>query len=136
MPKSSQTPGSVLLSLMDDYQLNPYSLAKNIKLSYSAVRQIISGKTKVTVPTAMRLAKFFGQTSIYWLGLQQDTDLRLAQEDKKLAKVIKGIVKVKKPTAQAKAKPGRGKKTTLAGKRKAAARVPGAKPASRGRKAK
>jgi len=135
MPKSSQTPGSVLLSLMADYQLNPYSLAKNIKLSYSAVRQIISGKTKVTVPTAMRLAKFFGQTSTYWLDLQQNTDLRLAQEDKKLAKVIKGIDKVKKPTAQAKAKakakakPGR----KPAGKRKAA---PRAKSASRGRKAK
>ena len=124
MAKSSQTPGSVLVSLMTRYELNPYALAKEIKLSYSAVRQIVSGKSKVSVPTAFRLAKYFDTKTTYWLDLQRDADICEAEKDKKLAAVLKGISK-----AKAGARPA--KKAALSDKRKRAAKVPGAKPASR-----
>jgi plasmid maintenance system antidote protein VapI len=61
MPKS-QTPATVLQSFMDEYQLNPFSLSKEIHLSNSAVRLLVIGKSKVTVHIALRLARLFGQT--------------------------------------------------------------------------
>ena len=131
MPKSTQTTASVLMALMDEYQLNPFSLSKEINLSHSSVRQIIIGKSKVTVPTALRLAKFFDQSSDYWLDLQRADDIREAQNNKELIAIVKGISKAKKPAVKSKAQGKTTRKTTLSGKRKAAAKVPGAKTASR-----
>jgi antitoxin HigA-1 len=96
MPKT-QTPATVLQSLMDEYQLNPFSLAKAINLSNSAVRLLVIGKSKVTVPTALRLAKFFGQTPAYWLDLQREADISEASKDKELQDILKAIPKAKKP---------------------------------------
>ena len=130
MPKSAQTPASVLQSLMDEYQLNPFSLSKAINLSNSAVRLLVIGKAKVTVPTALRLAKLFGQTPGYWLDLQREADLNEASKDQNFQDILKGIAKAKKPEAP---KPGTakkpGKQQSLSDKRKKAAKVPGTKPA-------
>jgi len=106
MPKS-QTPATVLQSLMDEYQLNPFSLAKSINLSNSAVRLLVIGKSKITVLTALRLSKFFGQTPDYWLDLQREADLIEASKDKELQDVLDSIAKAKKPAAP---KPGTAEK--------------------------
>ena len=125
MPKTLQTPASVLKALMDDYQLNPFSMSKKIGLSTSALRQISMGHTGITIPTALRLAKFFGQPPSFWLDLQLQVDMQAAANDKNLQKILGGIPMAEEP----KVKPA--KKTTLVDKRKKAAKVPGAKPASR-----
>jgi addiction module HigA family antidote len=131
MPKTTQTPSSVLSSLMDEYQLNPFSLSKEISLSHSAVRLIANGKGKISVATAFRLAKYFGQTPEYWLDLQRTSDLNKAKNDSNLMAVISSITKAKKPAAGSKSKGRPAKKTTLSDTRKKAAKVPGAKTASR-----
>ena len=112
MPKAAQTPVAALKSIMDEYQLTPYALSKAITLSNSAVQQILKGRTKITVSTALRLSKFFGQPTAYWLDLQREADLSEAAKDKELSSVLKGIAKVQKPAqkkakekAKAKAKP-------------------------------
>ena len=135
MPKAPQTPGSVLKSLLDEYQLNPSSLSKLIGLSNSAVRQIVIGKSGITVPTALRLSKFFGQSPAFWLDLQLQADMQAAANDKELQDSLKAIPKAKKPTASSKGKAQTKpvKKETLADKRKKAEKIPGAKPA-RGRR--
>jgi addiction module HigA family antidote len=104
MAKSKQTPGTVLSSLLDEYQLNPNSLAKAINLSQSGVRQIITGKSKLSVPTALRLSKYFGETPEYWLDLQRNMDLNEAANDTELQSVLQGITKIRKPTAKGKTK--------------------------------
>ena len=133
MPKSAQTPVFVLKSLMDDYQFTAFSLAKAIKLCNSAVQQIIKGKNKITVSTALRLGKLFGQTPIFWLDLQREADLSEAANDKELSSVLKSISKAQKPSAQPKAKATvkTVKKNTLSDKRKTAAKVPGSRPAKK-----
>jgi len=131
MQKSAKTPSSVLVSLMDEYGLNPYTVAKEIGMSYSAVRMIALGNIKISAPTALRLAKYFGNTPSFWLSLQQETDLAEAGKDKNLQASLKTIKKAVKqaPSSKAAVKPR--KKTTLTDKRKAAAKVPGSKPVSR-----
>ena len=143
MPKTNQAPAIVLNSLIEKYQLNPFSLSKAISLNYSTVHQILKGKAKITVPTALRLAKFFGQPSVFWLDLQRETDLIEAAKDKKLSAVLKGISKVKKssarvpaarkPVSKTKAKAKPVKRNTLPAKRKTAARTSVAKSARRKR---
>ena len=108
MPKSPQTPATVLKSLLDEYQLNPFSLSKQIGLSASAVRQIVVGKSGISVPTALRLSKFFGQPVAFWLDLQWQADLQAAKNDAALQDALKAIPKAKKAAAPAPA-PSKGK---------------------------
>ena len=133
MPKTQQTPASVLSTLMEEYQENPFSLSKKIGLNTSSVRNIVMGKSGVSVPAALRLSKFFGQCPSFWLDLQLQADMQKAATDKELQSALKEIPKAKKPAAPVKAKPqGKNAKTnTLAEKRKKAAKVPGDKPAKR-----
>ena len=134
MVKSSKTPSSALVSLMEEYGLNPNSLSKEIGLPYATIRMLVFGKAKFSAPTALRLAKFFGNAPAFWLSLQQDADLIEAEKDKKLQSALKKIKKAVKQAPKPKAAVKPGGKTTLSDKRKAAAKVPGAKPASRKRK--
>jgi addiction module HigA family antidote len=95
MPKP-QLPTSVLQSLMDEYQLNPFSLSKELHLSNSVVRMLVMGRANISVSTALRLTKFFGQTPAYWLDLQREADLNEASRDKELQDILKAIPKAKK----------------------------------------
>jgi len=123
---------------MNEYQLNPFSLSQKIGLSNSSIRQILMGNSGISVPTALKLAKFFGQCPSYWLDLQLQADIKEAENNKELQKILKGISKAVKPAASIKGKSiaKSGKTNTLADKRKKAAKVPGAKPASRKRSSK
>jgi addiction module HigA family antidote len=69
---------------MDEHQVNPFSLSKAISLSSSSVRQIVTGKSKISVPTTLRLAKFFGHTPDFLLDLQRETELYNAGKDNEL----------------------------------------------------
>ena len=133
MPKAQQTPASVLVSLMEEYHLTPFSLSKQVGLSNSLIRQITIGKSGISVSTALRLAKFFGQCLSFWLDLQLQADIQAALNDKALQAALKGIKKAvkPKPSVKEKAKSKPSKKPTLADKRKKAAKIPGSKPVSR-----
>jgi addiction module HigA family antidote len=153
MQRNSQTPGTVLKGLLEKHDLNCNRLAKAINMSNAMVRLLILDKSPISVPAAFRLAKFFKTQPEYWLALQMKYDMSKAASDKKLAKEVSAISDVskfsfvrkphaskpgRKPGRKAAVKkaPGRGrKKATLADKRKAAGRAPGAKPA-RGRRPK
>jgi addiction module HigA family antidote len=151
MAKKLQAPGAYLTQLLDKYNLNPFKLSKEIKLSQSAVRLITIGKTKISVPVAMRLSKYFSTNPEFWLQMQMKWDIAEASKDKSLTKIVKSITKVKKSTGAGKkpaakkpaAKKTTGKKKTVAAKKPGAAKKkatragkPARKPAvKRGRKA-
>ena len=118
---------------MDEYGLNPNTLAKELYLSYSATRMIILGKIKITAPTALRLAAYFGNSPDFWLSLQQEEDLAKAAKDKNLQSDLKKIKRAVKKPAKVKASVKPRRKTTLSDKRKAAKKVPGSKSPSRSR---
>jgi addiction module HigA family antidote len=133
MPKNIKTPGTELKALLKKHGLNCNRLAKAINMSNAMVRLLVLDKSPVSVAAAFRLAKFFKTEAKYWLNLQLEYDLAKAEKNKKLAKELGSITDigkysfVRKPHAKAaKRKTGK-KKTTLAGKRRAAGKVPGAK---------
>ena len=124
MPKPvAKTPGSVLQSYLDEYQLVPGKLAEAVKLSQSAVRQVVIGKTRISVPVALRLAKYFGTTPEYWIDIQNQYDLSEAAKDGELTAVLKGISKAKKPA------PKKAEKSAAPAKKASAKKAPARKAA-------
>jgi addiction module HigA family antidote len=89
---------------MDEYQTNPNRLSKEIGLTQTAVRLITIDKAKISVPAALRLAKYFGTTPEYWISLQNKYDLVEASKDKVLDKIVKGIKKAEEVKKAAPAK--------------------------------
>ena len=138
MPKPNKTPAIVLQSLMEEYQLSNLALSRAIKLSPSMVRQIVLGKSKLSISIVLRLSKFFGNTPAFWLDLQRAMLLSEAEKDKKLSAVLKSIDKVKKPVAKPKQKEKAvsTKQKAAPGRKKRIAKAPAAKVTSRKRKPK
>jgi addiction module HigA family antidote len=91
-----QSPGAVFKSYLTDYNLTASKVAADIKLSQSSIRLLVSGKLKISVPIALRLAKYFGNKAEYWLGLQTAYELAEAAKDPELGPILKTIPKAKK----------------------------------------
>ncbi|MCL2270399.1 MAG: HigA family addiction module antitoxin [Treponema sp.] len=125
MSKELQAPGPFLAHMLEEYKLNPFKLSKEIYLSQSAVRLITIGKSKITTPVAMRLAKYFNTNPEYWLSMQMKWDIAEASKDKALMKLVNSISKVSKAAASEK-KPAAKKKAAV--KKPAAAKKTAAKP--------
>jgi len=96
MAKRNQTPGSILLELLDKYGLNCNRLSKEIKCSQTALRLISLDKSRITTSIALRLAKYFGTKPEFWLLAQMNYDLAKAANDKALNKSLKNISKARK----------------------------------------
>ena len=141
MKKNVLTPGAAIKAMLEKNGLNCNRLAKAINMSNAMVRLLVLDKSPISIAAAFRLAKFFRNKPEYWLAVQMNYDIAKAAKDKSLAKEVSGItdvskyVFVRKPHAKkAGKKKTAKKKVTLAGKRKAAAKKPGAKPVRRTRK--
>jgi addiction module HigA family antidote len=126
MPKTEKTPGSALQSFLDEYQITAFFLSKEINLSYQTVLNILKGKAKISVPTALRLGKYFGNSPQYWMDVQVSSEISELSANKKFSAILQKIPKAQKPKA-GKAKTT--KSNALSAKRKKAAKVPGAKKA-------
>lgn len=55
-------------------------LGKDLGVSPRRVNEIIHGKRAITADTALRLARYFGNSASFWLGLQMDFDLDVAMD--------------------------------------------------------
>ena len=69
-------PGEVLLhEFLEPMELSQTRLAKGLCVSPRRVNEIVLEKRRITADTALRLAKYFGMSADFWLGLQMDFDL-------------------------------------------------------------
>ena len=69
-------PGEVLNEeFLMPYAITAYRLSKDIGIPQTRISQIIKGKRRITADTALRLAKYFGTSAQFWLGLQNDFDI-------------------------------------------------------------
>ena len=69
-------PGEVLVEeFLKPLGVTQYQLAKRIHVPLTRIAEICRRRRAITADTALRLAKFFGTTSKFWLGLQEDYDL-------------------------------------------------------------
>ena len=91
-------PGEVLLEeFLKPMGLSQNRVAINIGVPPRRINEIILQKRRITADTALRLARFFGTSPEFWLGLQAQYDLdvtsdelgeRLEREGKEYTKVV------------------------------------------------
>ena len=75
-------PGEILLEeFMRPLGLSQNQLGKELNVSPRRINEIVHGRRSVTADTALRLARFFGNSASFWLGLQMDYDLDVAADE-------------------------------------------------------
>jgi len=70
-------PGEILREdFLAPMGLTQKELANAIHVPFQRINEIVSGKRGLTPSTALRLAKFFGNSPGFWLNLQMRVDLQ------------------------------------------------------------
>lgn len=73
-------PGEVLLEeFLLPLSISQNALARAIGVPPRRINEIVLGKRAITADTALRLAKSFGTSESFWMGLQADYDLEQAR---------------------------------------------------------
>ena len=73
-------PGEVLREeFLKPFGISVEGLANSIGVSAQNIREITAEKRSITADTALRLAKYFGTSAQFWLGLQSDYDLDITR---------------------------------------------------------
>ena len=74
-------PGEVLLEeFIKPMNLSQNRIAIGIGVDARRLNEIVLGKRAVTADTALRLARYFGNSPQFWLGLQNQYDLDITED--------------------------------------------------------
>ena len=74
-------PGEILLEeFMTPMAISQNRLARDIGVPPRRINETVHGKRAVTADSALRLARYFGTSEAFWMGLQADYDLEEARE--------------------------------------------------------
>ena len=83
-------PGEVLLEeFLAPMEISQNALARAIAVPPRRINEIVLAKRAITADTALRLARYFGTSEQFWMGLQADYDLEEAR--KQLGRKIDAI---------------------------------------------
>ena len=75
-------PGEILLEqFIKSMNMSQNRLAIKIDVPPRRINEIVQRRRRITADKAMRLARFFDMTPQYWMGLQADYDLDVAQDE-------------------------------------------------------
>ena len=72
--------GILLQEFLIPMEISQNRLAPDIGVPPRRINEIVHGKRAVTADTALRLARYFGTSEAFWMGLQADCDLEEARE--------------------------------------------------------
>lgn len=91
-------PGEMLLEeFLTPMGLTQRQLADAIHVPYQRVNDLVNGRRGMTPSTALRLARYFGNSPAFWMNLQLRWDIYFAQQEEK--KVLEGIQPYRPPLA-------------------------------------
>jgi len=75
-------PGEVLrLDYLEPLGITHHRIAVAIGVPPRRINEIVHGKQRITPDTALRLARYFDMSAEFWLGLQMDYDLDIAEDE-------------------------------------------------------
>jgi antitoxin HigA-1 len=84
-------PGEILLEeFMQPLGLSQNKLAEALSVDPGRINRIVTGRSRITADTALRLARYFGTSPEVWMNLQSQYDLEMAR-DKKAAEIEKKV---------------------------------------------
>ena len=84
------TPGEILKEeFLIPMDLSAYKLARDTNIPATRISEIIKGRRRITADTALRLSAYFGNSAEFWLGIQDEYDLRIEKRkiEKELLKI-------------------------------------------------
>lgn len=71
------TPGEILKEeFLIPMGISAYRLAKDTNMPATRISEILNGRRRITADTALRLSTYFGNSADFWLGVQDEYDLR------------------------------------------------------------
>ena len=74
-------PGEILkLEFLEPMGLSQNRLAIALRVPARRINEIVLGKRSITADTALRLGRYFGMSPQFWLGLQMDYELDVAED--------------------------------------------------------
>ena len=84
-------PGEVLRTeFLEPKNITAYRLSVDIQVPQTRIGRIMSGKQSISVDTALRLSRYFGNSAEFWLALQARYDLdRVRLENQEIYDRIK-----------------------------------------------
>lgn len=82
-------PGTVLKDELEEFRISPTEFARQIDVPPNRVSQIIAGKRSITGDTALRFGHWFGTDPQFWLNLQ--TQFELVVADKETGEAIRHL---------------------------------------------
>jgi addiction module HigA family antidote len=68
--------------VLDPLGMSINQLAKALDVTAARLNDIVRGCRGITADTALRLSRYLGTSAEFWLGLQLECDLRVAQAAK------------------------------------------------------
>lgn len=74
-------PGRILKRELQARALSANKLALALRLPSGRITDILNGKRGVSPDTALRLARYFGNSGRFWLNLQTDFELAVAERE-------------------------------------------------------
>jgi len=75
-------PGEILLEeFLKPLNLSQNRLALDIRVPARRINEIVLKKRRITADTALRLARYFNMSAQFWLGLQMDYDVDVAEDE-------------------------------------------------------
>ncbi len=74
-------PGAILKDELSELGVSPTAFARQISVPANRVSQIIAGKRAITGDTALRLGHWFGTDPQFWINLQAQYDLAVAERE-------------------------------------------------------
>jgi addiction module HigA family antidote len=81
-------PGEILLEeFMKPMGISQNALAGALKVHPRRINEIIHGKRGLTMDTALRLSRHFGTSVQFWIGLQDDYDLDVAEDSRLVERI-------------------------------------------------
>jgi len=73
-------PGEILLEeFLKPLGLSLAAVSRSTGIPAPRLTEITKGRRSLTAETALRLAKFFGTSAAFWIGLQAEHDLEVAE---------------------------------------------------------
>ncbi|WP_334123132.1 HigA family addiction module antitoxin [Glutamicibacter sp.] len=74
-------PGKVLMEdFIEGFGITQNKLAVSIGVPPRRINEIVHGKRGITADTALRLGRYFGVSAQFWLNLQTQYELELAED--------------------------------------------------------
>jgi addiction module HigA family antidote len=74
-------PGRILKREMTVRNLSANRLALELRVPSGRITQILNGKRGISAETALRLARYFGNSAQFWVNLQSRYDLALVEQN-------------------------------------------------------